>query len=91
VPFRDLPELERHTGRSLQFLHSLRPRNVESMSVVVVTGASGFIGLHLVEALVRRGDRVRCLVRATSQTQKLRELGTELMTLDFQEPRSLAA
>ncbi len=30
---------------------------------VLVTGASGFIGSHLVEALVRRGLRVRALVR----------------------------
>lgn len=30
---------------------------------VVVTGAGGFIGSHLCEALVRRGDRVRALAR----------------------------
>ena len=30
---------------------------------VLVTGAAGFIGSHLVERLVRRGDRVRALVR----------------------------
>ena len=30
---------------------------------VLVTGAGGFIGSHLVEALVRRGDRVRAMVR----------------------------
>jgi nucleoside-diphosphate-sugar epimerase len=29
---------------------------------VVVTGSEGFIGSHLVEALVRRGDRVRAMV-----------------------------
>jgi NAD dependent epimerase/dehydratase len=32
-------------------------------SNVFVTGAGGFIGSHLCEALVRRGDRVRALVR----------------------------
>jgi NAD dependent epimerase/dehydratase len=33
---------------------------------VLVTGAAGFIGSHLTEALVRQGDRVRAFVRYTS-------------------------
>ena len=33
---------------------------------VAVTGATGFIGAHLVAALAARGDAVCCLVRATS-------------------------
>jgi len=32
------------------------------MDQVAVTGAEGFIGSHLVEALVRRGHRVRAMV-----------------------------
>lgn len=35
---------------------------------VVVTGAGGFIGSHLVEALVAEGARVRALVRYTSSS-----------------------
>jgi nucleoside-diphosphate-sugar epimerase len=38
---------------------------------VLVTGGTGFIGIHLVAALVARGWRVRCLVRATSNRQPL--------------------
>lgn len=38
---------------------------------VVVTGAGGFIGSHLCEALVQRGERVRALCRYTSR----RDLG----------------
>lgn len=34
---------------------------------VVVTGAAGFIGSHLVEALARRGNQVRAVVRYTSR------------------------
>jgi dihydroflavonol-4-reductase len=33
---------------------------------VFVTGATGFVGWHLVEALISRGDEVRCLVRPAS-------------------------
>ena len=36
----------------------------------VVTGAGGFIGSHLVEALVREGARVRALVRYTSGSRR---------------------
>jgi NAD dependent epimerase/dehydratase len=35
---------------------------------VVVTGAAGFIGSHLVEALVARGIRVTCMVRYNSNS-----------------------
>lgn len=44
-----------------------------------VTGASGFIGRHLVRRLVERGVAVRCLVRATSRTEPLEGLGVELV------------
>lgn len=37
------------------------------MTLALVTGASGFVGSHLTDALVARGYRVRCLVRRTSR------------------------
>jgi dTDP-glucose 4,6-dehydratase len=37
---------------------------------VVVTGAGGFIGSHLVEGLVREGARVRAMLRYTSRGQR---------------------
>ncbi|HEX6575314.1 MAG TPA: NAD-dependent epimerase/dehydratase family protein [Gemmatimonadaceae bacterium] len=38
----------------------------ERPRVALVTGASGFVGSHLVEALIARRWRVRCLVRKSS-------------------------
>jgi UDP-glucose 4-epimerase len=38
------------------------------MAQVLVTGGAGFIGSHLVEALVRRGDRVRVLDNLSTGT-----------------------
>jgi dihydroflavonol-4-reductase len=42
---------------------------------VLVTGASGFIGTHLVRRLIARDLRVSCLVRATSRVDELRAAG----------------
>lgn len=59
------------------------------MSSVLVTGATGFIGLHLVEGLVRRGDAVRCLVRLTSPVEPLKALGVELVTAPLDDAAAL--
>lgn len=46
---------------------------------VLVTGASGFLGGHVAELLSARGDRVRALVRPTSNRKHLEKLpGVEL-------------
>jgi nucleoside-diphosphate-sugar epimerase len=49
---------------------------------VLVTGASGFIGRHLVQRMIERGWRVSCLVRATSRIDELRSAGAQLITGD---------
>jgi len=41
-----------------------------------------FIGRHLVQRLIQRGDRVSCLVRATAHIDDLRSAGVRLITGD---------
>jgi nucleoside-diphosphate-sugar epimerase len=57
---------------------------------VLVTGATGFIGAALTERLAARGDRVRALVRATSRTAALEQLGAELVLGDVCDHSALA-
>lgn len=57
----------------------------------LVTGATGFLGSHIAERLVARGDEVRCLVRPTSRTGFLEGLGVELAHGDITEAPSLPA
>jgi nucleoside-diphosphate-sugar epimerase len=55
----------------------------------VVTGATGLLGSHIAEQLVARGERVRALVRPTSETAFLRRLGADLAVGDLQDMGSV--
>src|SRR3972149_10570149 len=57
----------------------MKTRDAES---VLVTGASGFIGQHLVRRPDERGPRVSSLVRATSRIDELRSSGAQLSVGD---------
>lgn len=59
------------------------------MHRVLVTGATGFIGRHLTEALTRNGHETRCLVRRTSDTSWLSEIGATLVEGDVTEADGL--
>lgn len=61
------------------------------MKTVLVTGASGFVGGHVVEALVRKGIRPRCLVRRTSRLDYIKEWSPELAFGDITSLSSMEA
>jgi dihydroflavonol-4-reductase len=56
---------------------------------VFVTGGTGFVGKPTVGRLVEGGHEVRCLVRRTSRTGELEELGCELAHGDVTDKASV--
>ncbi|MBI4228976.1 MAG: NAD-dependent epimerase/dehydratase family protein, partial [Deltaproteobacteria bacterium] len=55
----------------------------------VLTGGTGFIGSRLVHKLVENGYEVRCLVRKSSEIERLEKLGVELCYGDLSDHDSL--
>ena len=56
----------------------------------LVTGASGFLGSHVARQLVARGERVRVLLRASSNNRAIADLPLEYVTGDLRDSASLA-
>lgn len=56
---------------------------------VLVTGAAGFVGHHLVAALCSRGDYVRALALPFEDTTNLEEAGARIYRGDVRQPDSL--
>jgi acetylornithine/succinyldiaminopimelate/putrescine aminotransferase/nucleoside-diphosphate-sugar epimerase len=76
------PLVQSHTFDSM-------PRERNGRDVCLVTGATGFIGGRLAERLSAEGYHVRCLVRASSNTDALGRLDVELALGDLTTARSL--
>jgi nucleoside-diphosphate-sugar epimerase len=57
----------------------------------LVTGATGFIGTHLVKALVADGRDVRCFTRTKNNKKRIEEFGAEAFVGDLLETHSLTA
>ncbi len=56
---------------------------------VLVTGGTGLIGSHLLEHLLARGYRVRCLVRINSNRIFIQNKGVEIVYGDILDKSSL--
>lgn len=65
--------------------HPIKEQNMK----IFITGATGFIGTHLVRRLAHTEHELYCLVRTTSRVDELRELGATLITGDVTDKDSL--
>ncbi len=59
------------------------------MPSTLITGATGFIGSHVVRLLVERGDDVRATVRSQSSSGSLQELGVTTVRGDVRDRRAI--
>ncbi len=56
---------------------------------IFITGATGFIGLHLIQALDGKGHYIKCLVRKTSDVKNLSKHNCELVYGDVTDKASI--
>lgn len=63
-----------------------RPGGMRGSVKVLITGATGFIGSHLAEYLLRRGDEVTCLARNRSRLRWLGGTGVRIIEGDCIDP-----
>ena len=64
-----------------------------SRPLILLAGATGKLGTRIAAALVRRGGRVRALVRPTSAPEAIagvRDLGVEVVTADYRSATSMS-
>src|SRR5438067_850986 len=57
--------------------------------MILITGASGFLGSHLANYAAKNGRNVRCMVRQTSETSALNPNRMEIVQGYLLDPLSL--
>lgn len=57
--------------------------------MILVTGANGFVGKHLVDGLKQRGEQIRAFVRSYEKGAELQEKGCELSFGDIKDRDSI--
>ncbi len=57
--------------------------------LILITGATGFVGSHVAEQARQKGFRTRALVRSTANTKLLQQLDVELVVGDLNDAASL--
>lgn len=65
--------------------------SVANAAEVLVTGAGGFVGYAVVRELIRRGERVRVVLRKGSARGHLEGLGIDAAEADLRDPQAVAA
>ena len=61
---------------------------IQPDDLLLVTGGTGLVGSHVLEAAVGRGIKTRALVRASSDLDLLKSLGVEIIEGDLTDPDS---
>ena len=56
---------------------------------IFIAGASGFVGGHLIDVLLKEGHKLRCLARSEKAKKLFKEKGIEVVSGDITEPDTL--
>jgi nucleoside-diphosphate-sugar epimerase len=56
---------------------------------MLVTGATGFVGAHLVNELLSSGNKIRAFIRNASKEEELRQRGVETVLGDLRDPAAV--